>query len=128
MSDSGISFGNLGFLEVALIWVAVLLLFGARNLAVLSARSASPRTIVPREYIFAVIIGVGCGTVVAALALPENIVIALTMTVGVTGVLLSLGLLRPPFTRRLPWDPGVAAATLISFGLTLDVITRYWLL
>ena len=128
MSDSGISFGNLGFLEVALVWVAVLLLFGARNLVVLSARSASPRTIVPRAYIFAVIIGVGYGTVVAALALPENIVTALTMTVGVAGVLLSLGLLRLPFTRRLPWDPGMTAATLISFGLTVDAITRGWLL
>jgi hypothetical protein len=128
MSDSGISFRNLGFLEVALVYAAVLLLSGARNLVVLSARSASPRTIVPRAYFFAVIMGVGCGTVVAALALPENIVTALTMAVGVAGVLLSLGFLRLPFARRLPWEPGMAAATLISFGLTVDVITRFWLL
>ena len=110
---------------MALICAAVLLLSGARNLALLSAPNASQRSIARRAYFLAFVLGVNAGIVVDALALPEQHVTTLVMTVGITGVLVTLGLLRPPLARRLPWDPGMAAVGFLSFVITVDAITRF---
>ena len=126
MTETAISFGNFGLLEVALICAAVLLLFGARDLAALRAPNATQRTIARRAYFLSILVGLGLGMVVAALAVPTRYVSALLVTVGVACVLVSLGLSHTPLERRLPWDLGRASVSLLSFGITVDAITSFW--
>ena len=112
-------------MEVALICAAVLLLFGARDLAVLNAPTATQRTVARRAYLVAMLAGFGFGMVVSALAVPAQYVTAILLVVGVACLLASLGMSRSQVAPRLP-DLGMASVGLLSFGITVDAITRFW--
>ena len=112
-------------MEVALICAAVLLLFGARDLAILNSPNATQRTVARRAYILAILSGFGLGLIVSALAVPAQSVAAILVAVGVACLLVSLGMSPSQVVRRLP-DLGMASVGFLSFGITVDAIMRFW--
>ena len=120
------SFGNLGPAEVALVCTVALLMFGARDLALLNDRDPVRRAMARRGYVLSVLGGLGFGSAVSALAVPTRIFTPLLVAVCIASAFVVRFWSPTTVVRGMRWDLGMASASLLSCGITLDVLA-FWI-
>ena len=115
MPSAAIAFGNLGPFDIALICVAVHLLFHARKLAFVTSDSAR-RELLEREFFVPpLLLGVAVGASLSVMPVPEPVALWGLVAVAVVAAAVTVAA-RWSGKRRYPWD----LLTLTVFLLTWD--------